>query len=95
MSGRFAADENGQPVLTVRVSFLEAANARLITFRFFDGRIVTDWAESPGKGYLTDALSSVKKQSALVGGILKRTDEEVLLFRIARMLEPRVVLTER
>ena len=56
---------------------------------------MTDWAESPGKGYLTDALSSVKKQSALVGGILKRTDEEVLLFRIARMLEPRVVLTER
>ena len=95
VSGRFAADENGQPVLTVRVSFLEAANARLIKFRFFDGRIVTEWSESPGKGYLTDALASVKKQSALVGGILKRTDEEVLLFRIARMLEPSVVLTER
>lgn len=95
VSGRFAADESGRPVLTIRVSFLEAANARLIRIRFFDGRIATEWLESPGKGYLTDALASVKRQSALVGGILKRTDEEVLLFRIARILEPQVVLTER
>ena len=95
VSGRFAPDESGAPVLTMRISFLEAANARLIKIRFFDGRIESEWSESPGKGYLTDALASVKEQNALIGGVLGRTDEELLLFRIARILEPKVVLSER
>ncbi len=95
VSGRFAADGDGMAVLTIRISFLEAANARLIRVRFFDGRIVTEWSESPGKAYLTDALASVKGQSAFIGGILERSDEELLLFRIARILEPQIVLTER
>ncbi|MEN6417771.1 MAG: serine hydrolase [Clostridiaceae bacterium] len=95
VSGRFGADESGRPVLLIRVSFLEAANARLIKIRFFDGRIVTEWSESPGKGYLTDALASVKGQSSLLSGILERSDEELLLFRITRILEPQVVLNER
>ena len=95
VSGRFSADESGRPVLSIRVSFLEAANARLIKIRFYDGKIVTEWAESPGKGYLTDALESVKGQSSLLSGILERSDEELLLFRISRILEPQVVLNER
>lgn len=95
VSGRFAPDEDGKPVLTLRVSFLEAANARLIKIRFFDGRIESEWSESPGKGYLTDALASVRSQNALIGGVLGRSDEEMLIFRIARILEPKVVLAER
>ena len=95
VSGRFGADESGRPVLLIRVSFLEAANARLIKIRFFDGKIVTEWSESPGKGYLTDALASVKGQSSLLSGILERSDEELLLFRVTRILEPQVVLNER
>ena len=95
VSGRFAPDENGTPVLTLRVSFLEAANARLIRIYFFDGKIVTKWSESPGKEYLTEALASIKGQSSIVSGILERSDEELLLFRVTRTLEPQVVLTER
>lgn len=95
VSGKFALDEDGLPVLSVRVSFLEAANARLIKIRFLDGKIETHWSESPGKGYLTDALDEVKGQSALLGGILERSDEELLRFRISRILEPQVTLTER
>ena len=82
-------------MLVLRISFLEAANARLLHICFFDGRILTKWSESPGKEYLTEALDSIKGQSSIVSGILERTDEEVLLFRIARILEPQVVLIER
>ncbi len=95
VSGRFTPDENGTPTLVLRVSFLEAANARLIRICFFDGRIVTKWSESPGKEYLTEALASIKGQSTIVSGILERSDEEMLLFRISRALEPQVVLSER
>jgi CubicO group peptidase (beta-lactamase class C family) len=95
VSGRFTTDENGTPVLVLRISFLEAANARLLHICFSDGRILTKWSESPGKEYLTEALDSIKGQSSIVSGILERTDEEVLLFRIARILEPQVVLIER
>ncbi|MEA5048230.1 MAG: serine hydrolase [Eubacteriales bacterium] len=95
VSGRFAPNEDGLPVLSIRVSFLESANARLIKIRFSDGRIETRWSESPGKAYLTDALDEVKGQNVLLGGILERSDEELLRFRIARILEPVVTLLER
>ena len=95
VTGRFTTDEDGVPTLVLRISFLEAANARVIHICFFDGRIVTKWSESPGKEYLTEALASIKGQSSIVSGILGRTDEEMLAFRITRILEPRVVLSER
>lgn len=95
VNGRFSTDEAGLPVLTVRVSFLETANARLIRIRFFDSRIETRWSEYPGKEYLTDALAEIKGQSALLSGVLERSDEELLRFRILRILEPRVTLLER
>ena len=95
VSGRFSADEMGLPVLSVRISLLEAANARLIKIRFFDGKIETQWLEFPGKAYLNDALTEVKGQSALLSGMLERSDEELLRFRITRILEPQVTLLER
>ena len=92
VSGRFTTDETGSPTLLIRVSFLEIANARLIRFRFSDDRIETLWKESPGRGYITDAYAEIKEQSAFLNSILARTDEEMMLFRISRVLEPRVVL---
>lgn len=95
VTGRFTTDEDGTPTLVLRISFLEAANARVIHICFFDGHITTKWSESPGKEYLTDALASIKDQSSIVSGILERSDEEMLLFRITRILEPQVILNER
>jgi hypothetical protein len=95
VNGRFSTDEAGQPVLTIRISLLEAANARLIKIRFFDGRIETQWLEYPGKAYLNDALSEVKGQSALLSSVFERSDEELMRFRITRILEPQVTLLER
>ncbi len=92
VSGRFAVDEAGTPTLLVRISFLEAANARILRVRFYDDRIETLWKESPGKRYLTDAYDEIKGQSAFLGTILARSDEELLLYRMTRILEPRVVL---
>ncbi len=95
VNGRFATDETGRPVLTIRISLLEAANARLIKIRFFDGKIETQWFEYPGKAYLSDALSEVKGQSALISSVFERADEELLRFRMTRILEPQVTLLER
>ena len=92
VSGRFALDETGAPTLLIRISFLEIANARILRIRFFDDRIETLWKESPGRAYLTDAYDEIKGQSALLGGILARSDEELLLYRMTRILEPRVTL---
>ncbi|MPM39241.1 hypothetical protein SDC9_85874 [bioreactor metagenome] len=82
-------------MLTIRISLLEAANARLIKIRFFDGKIETQWFEYPGKAYLNDALSEVKGQSALISSVFERADEELLRFRMTRILEPQVTLLER
>jgi len=92
VSGRFSADEGGMATLLIRVSFLEAANARLIRIRFFDDHIETLWKEFPGKGYITDAYNEIKGQSAFLESILERSDEELLMFRMGRILEPRIVL---
>ena len=74
---------------------MEAANARLVKIRFFDGRIETQWSEFPGKAYLNDAFTEVKGQSALLSNVLERADEELLRFRITRILEPQLTLLER
>ena len=92
VSGRFSLDEAGMATLLVRVSFLEIANARLIRFRFFDDRVETLWKEYPGKGYIADAYNEIKGQSTFLESILERSDEDMLMFRMGRILEPRVVL---
>lgn len=94
VSARFVIDENGTPVLKVRVSFLETANSRIIKLFFHDDRLVTRWSESPGKTYLTDALQSLKEQLPLVKAAFGVMDEELLLFRIDRVLEPEIVFRE-
>ena len=92
VSGRFSTDEAGMATLLIRVSFLEIANARIIRLRFFDDRVETLWKEYPGKGYINDAYNEIKGQSTFLESIFARTDEELLQFRMGRVLEPRVVL---
>ena len=78
--------------LLIRVSFLEIANARIIRLRFFDDRVETLWKEYPGKGYINDAYNEIKEQSTFLESLFSRTDDELLQFRMGRVLEPRVVL---
>ncbi|MDO5112075.1 MAG: serine hydrolase [Clostridia bacterium] len=92
--GRFDTDEDATPVLTVRVSFLESANARIIKFFFSDGKLLSRWMESPGKTYLTGAMDSVRKQVAFVDTILQRTDEELFVYAIERAFECEADFTE-
>ena len=90
----FTANEDDVPVLKIRVSFLESANARIIKLFFYGDRVVSRWEESPGTAYLTEALASVRQQVALVGSLLSRIGEDLVVYRLRRAFEAEVVLRE-
>ena len=91
VKGEFTSDEDGTPVLKLRVSFLELANTRTIEIYFYKDYVQTKWAESPGIGYLESAMDSIMEEndSKFVGTVLNKTEDE-LRFRMRAALEPRL-----
>ncbi len=89
--GDFTADENGTPVLRLRISFLELANTRFLRIYFYYDSIRIKWEESPGAPYLLNALESIiaENKTNKIGSVLNKADDD-LRFRIRFMLEPEI-----
>jgi hypothetical protein len=95
ITGELAEDEDGLAVLTVRVSLLELAAARIIRFRFYRDKLVSRWYEQPGKGYLLESLRTLmdtSKRVSLIGTLLSKMDDDLIQFKVAAMLEPEITL---
>ena len=89
-SGQLTTDEDDNPVLKIRISFLEIANARLIKLRFCNSGVVVDWQESPGKPFFEHALALVKdetKTHPIAKALLDKADNDYTRFRINRCID--------
>ena len=92
-TGTFTTDEDDNLVLKLRISFLEISNTRVLKIFFYDDRIVTKWAESPGKKYLSDGLAAIGgeiKMGPLLNTILGKADTGFIEHKIDSVFEPTV-----
>ena len=90
VSGRLTTDEDDNPVLKIRVSFLEIANTRLIKLHFRRGSVVADWQETPGKPFFEYTLEQVKdkiRTHPIAQALLEKADNDYMRFRINRCIE--------
>lgn len=93
--GQLTADDDGNPVLKIRLSFQEIANARQIRLVFKEGSVESHWTEQPGKAFFLNALALVKdgvKPNPLVDALLDKADNDYVRYKITRCIEPEVTL---
>ncbi|MHB1485728.1 MAG: serine hydrolase domain-containing protein [Saccharofermentanales bacterium] len=65
IKGIASIDGDGLPVLDLRISFLEIANASFLKITFDNDSIIVKWSESPGESYFINALSDIKNEFKL------------------------------
>jgi hypothetical protein len=93
VTGRFTRDEDEVPVLIVRLSFLEIANARILRFHFHADRVVVRFTESPGRDFLIGALAAIRsktKEYSFVDNLVARADGDFIRYKVGRLIEPEV-----
>ncbi len=95
VQGEFCETEDAVPVFKVRVSFLEAASARIIKIFFPGDRITAKFSENPGKGFFEVTLGAVKsgvRSNAIADALLSRADSEIIVNKINNVIEPTLTL---
>ncbi len=94
VKGAFARNEDGEPVLKLRVTFAETPTRRYIKiFYGKNARIVQ--TEEPGGPFVLDQLLNIKDQLAgkPLGGAAKAlVDDDYLRYRVERKFSPCTVL---
>jgi hypothetical protein len=91
VSGRFTADEDDTPVLRLRISFLEIANARILKIFFHGDRIETHWSEIPGTSCLTAGLAFIQgelKTFPMLDNIVAKADNDFVRYKLDKAMEP-------
>ncbi len=89
-------EPGGPPALCIRVSFLEAANSRMLRIVFRDGGAVAHWTEIPGKDLLVRGLELLRVR-VTDNPLLKRAGRAgstYLRDRVEKLLEPVTKLVE-
>ncbi len=91
-SGELRENEDGVPVLKLRISCLELSSERRIKIFFErDGKITVKWSELPGRKLILEAFEYMVKpslQKPIIGTIASKTDGDYLVYRLDRAIEP-------
>lgn len=86
-TGRFVADEDGNPVLKLTLCFLESSSARLVKLVFLpDGTLTVKLDESPALLTAMDSLRETMKSGA--PGVEAFKDLEYLQYLVGRACAP-------
>ncbi len=90
--GELRENEDGVPVLKLRISCLELSSERRIKI-FFEknGKMTVKWSELPGRQLILDAFDYMVKpslQKPIIGAIASKTDGDYLIYRLDRVIEP-------
>lgn len=89
VSGKFTSDEDDNPVLKIRVSFIETSSSRIIKLYPQDDKLHVVWTELPGKAFLCNGLDTVKRHISphrLIGNLVSRTNSPYLEHKLEHML---------
>ena len=97
MTGAFAQNEDGVPVLKVRIAFLESCHTRLLKFFFEPGGLRLALAEQPGLAYLREGLGVTlgEQPSRVLRAVARTGDNEFARLLLARAFEPVLLLGEK
>ena len=92
--GEWRENEDGLPVLKLRIAYLELANERRIKlFVQPDGGLLTEWFETPGRDMMNEGIATVVSgsgKSRLKDLLLPGGDNDYLQYRVTRTLEPKI-----
>jgi len=89
--GSFATDEDDNPVLKLRFSFIEIANSRSMKLIFSGDDIIVKCSENPGRRFFGMYLDSLEKEittNKLVDSLLSRVDTDYFNYKLERTFEP-------
>jgi len=89
--GSFAADEDGNMVLKLRVSFIETSSSRFMKLVFSGDELTVRCTENPGKRFVRSYIDTLEKELAsnrLIETILSIVDSDYLDYKLDKVLEP-------
>lgn len=93
VSGRLTSDEDDNPVLKLRISFLEIANSRFIKVHIYGNTIIVKFTESPGVPFFANAVEGFKhelKSYSFVESLIGLFENSHVGERFKKILEPQV-----
>ena len=96
-SGAFTCDEDGNKVLKMRIDFVETPCSLIIKLYFHKNFVTFYQKEVPGRVIVMDKLDDIKRElqgKPIIGGAAAILDDEVLRYRIERLFEFRITLSE-
>lgn len=96
--GFFAKNEDGIPVLSLQIAFVEEATERLLKIIFTDpDHIELHWSEAPGDVIITNTLEMITVGSGntnpLISSILERMNTDLITKSIQGTVQPVVYAT--
>ena len=94
---RFAENEDGEPVLILRILFHETACIRVVKL-FFGAQPRLEQSEQPGAGFVQQNIVQMLgtyAQKPLIGGALSHINEEYIAYRVKNVFAPQIALTNR
>ena len=94
--GRCTQNEDGVPVLVLRIDFIETASTRTVKFFTQGETLRMVLGETPGKGFALRSLGSAKKIAGklpALGSLLLGSDTDYLEYKIDRVFSPGLTLT--
>lgn len=87
-TGKLREDEDGIPMLIVRLYFLEEANVRTIKISFRGSRITVMLLERPGRKMILDGVGTVLSGvKGLVGTVTNVLDSEYIEYKIRNTID--------
>lgn len=94
-SGEFAKNEDGVPVLKLRLAFSETPCVRYIKF-FFDGdEALAYHRETPGMAFAADGIMNVKRsleEKRLIRGAVGMVEDDYIEYKIKKTFAPKIIM---
>lgn len=93
VSGRLTSDEDDNPVLKIRISFLEIANSRFLKVHIYGNTIIVKFTESPGVQFFANAFEGFKheiKSYSFVESLISVVENSHARDKFKHILEPQV-----
>lgn len=92
-----ASDEDGVPVLKVKISYLEDAMQRRMKFFFYDDNLVLQMDETPGRKMITEGLNSVAASVAdniIIRNLKGNSKTDLIKILMESTISPVIEMTE-
>ncbi|MBE7057004.1 MAG: serine hydrolase [Ruminococcaceae bacterium] len=98
VSGNFAENEDGIPVLKISVFFTETPCTRILKFYHYGDFIKMNCIETPGTEFLSRGIRTLSKgmlTKPVIGSTLAKLDYDFLDYKIRKLFEPTIKLQKK